>query len=105
MVAGVDGVREGNVVAFSRPGSCGDELVVVIEARTKDFRKLVAEVEDAVHNAVFTKPADVVWLRPGSLPKTSSGKLKRHEVKQLYLRTGLELERLHHLPEADPLPG
>ena len=105
MVAGVDGVREGNVVAFSRPGAAGDELVVVVEARTRDFGKLLADVEDAVHNAVFTKPADVVWLRPGSLPKTSSGKLKRYEVKQLYLRTGFELERLRHVPDGDTLPG
>jgi fatty-acyl-CoA synthase len=102
MVAGVDGVREGNVVAFSRPGASGEELVVIVEARAKDFNRLVADVEDAVHNAVFTKPADVVWLSPGSLPKTSSGKLKRHEIKQQYLRTGLEAERLHldqHLAE------
>jgi fatty-acyl-CoA synthase len=93
-VAEVDGVREGSVVAFSRPGASGEELVVIVEARAKDFNRLVADVEDAVHNAVFTKPADVVWLRPGSLPKTSSGKLKRHEIKQQYLRTRFEAERL-----------
>jgi fatty-acyl-CoA synthase len=94
MVASVDGVREGNVVAFSRPGAAGEELVVVVEARVKDFTRFAADVDDAVHNAVFTKPADVVWLPPGSLPKTSSGKLKRHEIKQQYLRTGLEAQRL-----------
>lgn len=104
MVGAVNGVREGNVVAFSRSGASGDELVVVVEARTTDFRRLVADIEDAVHNAVFTKPAEVLWLRPGSLPKTSSGKLKRHEIKQQYLRTGLQAERLRHYPEeGDPV--
>lgn len=98
MVSAVDGVREGNVVAFSRPGASGEEeLVVIVEARSADFQRLVADVEDAVHSAVFTKPADVVWLRPGSLPKTSSGKLKRHAIKQQYLQTGLETERLRQL--------
>jgi fatty-acyl-CoA synthase len=99
MVSGVEGVREGNVVAFSRPGASGEEeLVVIVEARSSNFHRLVADIEDAVHNAVFTKPADVVWLLPGSLPKTSSGKLKRHEIKQQYLRTGLESERLGQGP-------
>ena len=93
-MAEIEGVREGNVAAFSHPGPSGEELIVVVEARSRDFGRLAAEVEDAIHGAVFTKPAEIVWLRPGSLPKTSSGKLKRQELKQRYLRTRLAQERL-----------
>jgi fatty-acyl-CoA synthase len=102
-VAAVDGVREGNVAAFSLPGEGGEELIIVVEARAKDLSRLIGDIEDAVHSIVFARPAEVVCLRPGSLPKTSSGKLKRHEIRNRYLRTRLDEERLGS-SDASPEP-
>ena len=86
----VEGVRKGCVVAFSRPGQNGsEELVLVVEVRGANTWKLISEIGDAVQKAIFFKPADVICLKPGSLPRTSSGKLKRHQVRRQYLSSGL----------------
>jgi fatty-acyl-CoA synthase len=82
----VEGVKKGSVAAFSRPGRRGEELVVVVEARSNDTAGMISAIENAVQRAILTKPADVVCIKPGSLPRTSSGKLKRHQVRQQYLR-------------------
>lgn len=77
----VRGVRPGGVVAFGVPGAVGDRLVVAVEART-DLRPAVAE---AVAGAVGMTPAEVVLLRPGGCPRTSSGKPRRIEARRRYL--------------------
>ena len=79
--ATIDGVRAGNVIAFGvegKPGQGG--VVVVAESRTDDpelTRKFVAE---RVREAVGVPAKDIVLVAPGSLPKTSSGKLQRVAV-------------------------
>ena len=83
-------VREAKVAAFSRPGPETEELVIVLETHATDLEALRVRVEDAIQSAIFVKPADVVFVKPGSLPKTSSGKLKRHRVRQQYIDKCLE---------------
>ena len=75
-VAAVDGVRPGNVAAFVADGPEEGRLVVVAEIRpgAGDVRHAVA---DRVRRAVGVDPVDVVLVAPGTLPKTSSGKLQR----------------------------
>lgn len=90
----VPAVKKGSVAAFSRPGRSGEELVLVAEARACDTEHITAEIEAAVQQAIFTKPAEIVCVKPGSLPRTSSGKLKRHQVREQYLR---------HAPRLQPL--
>ena len=102
-VAEVDGVRDGSAVAFSRPGDFGEELVVVVETRARDLERLVSDIQLAVQASVFVRPADVVCLPSGSLPKTSSGKLKRYQVRQHYMRT--ELRELRLGPHGRSLAG
>ena len=41
-VAEVDGVRKGNVVAFSVPGEVGEKLVVVLETRAERHPRAIA---------------------------------------------------------------
>jgi len=36
-------------------------------------------------------PRDVMLVKPGTLPKTSSGKLQRSRARELYLADELEL--------------
>jgi fatty-acyl-CoA synthase len=90
--ASVDGVRKGNVVAFSRPGAHSEELVVALETRESDHAGLSAAVKQAVQRELSLSVAEVVCLTPGTLPKTSSGKLQRAKTRQQYLRGGVGVE-------------
>ena len=84
--AEVEGVRKGNVVAFSRPGESSEELVVVCETRDSEAaERITAEVRNVVQRELSLAVSDVVLLPSGSLPKTSSGKLQRRKTRQQYL--------------------
>jgi fatty-acyl-CoA synthase len=91
-IANVDGVRAGNVIAFGTVGRRGKEaLVVVAEARDTDDHSSVRDaVADRVRAVVGLTPEDVVLVRPGTLPKTSSGKLQRTLCRDRYLGEALE---------------
>ena len=86
VVWGVPEVRTGNVIAFGVPGEDGEELVVALETRaTNGNRSAVAcAVRSRVSEATGLVARDIVVLGPGSLPKTSSGKLQRRKTAQLY---------------------
>lgn len=93
VVAEVDGVRMGNVIAFSRPADNTEELVVVAETRSGvDTEKLVGEVRTRVRENFQMNPADVVLLPAGALPKTTSGKLQRQKARVHYLEGKLGRE-------------
>src|SRR5262249_49646763 len=89
----VPGVRRGNVVAFSRPGRNTEELVVVAEARGEDGAALVRAIRTRLNDELQLAAADVRVVAPGSLPKTSSGKLQRNRARQLYLDGGFAPEQ------------
>ena len=83
--AAVEGVRAGNVIAFGIDGRRGKEgIVVVAETRTDDPGPLHDAVIDRVCDAVGIPPLEVVFVTPGTLPKTSSGKLQRSACKGQY---------------------
>lgn len=82
----VRGVREGGVVAVDvgagataamRPG-----LAITAEFRGPDEDAARGEVVQRVASECGVVPTDVVFVAPGSLPRTSSGKLRRLEVKK-----------------------
>jgi long-chain-fatty-acid--[acyl-carrier-protein] ligase len=83
VAAEIRGVREGAVVAvgtnddITRPG-----LVITAEFRGPDEAGARSELVAKVASECGIVPADVVFVRPGSLPRTSSGKLRRLEVKR-----------------------
>ena len=86
----VDGVRAGNVIAFGVDDAQGKEgLVVVLESKSDDLPEVRRSVAERVRNAVGLPAKDIVLVLPGSLPKTSSGKLQRSLCKLRYL--GAEL--------------
>jgi fatty-acyl-CoA synthase len=90
-VADVSGVRAGNVIAFGTEGKRGREsLVVVAESKGVELGAIRAAVKSAVYDAVGIPPEDVVLVRPGSLPKTSSGKLQRALCRARYFDAELE---------------
>jgi fatty-acyl-CoA synthase len=84
-VAEVPGIRKGNVVAFSRPGTATEELVVVAEAKEADPAALIQAVKLRVQESLLLNVIDVALVGPGQLPKTSSGKLQRRRTREQYL--------------------
>jgi acyl-coenzyme A synthetase/AMP-(fatty) acid ligase len=60
-------------------------VVVVVETRHPDPARLQAEIVAIVNDDLQLAVADVVLVAPGSLPKTSSGKLQRRKTRELYL--------------------
>ncbi len=92
VTAAVPGVRKGCVVAFgARDAANGTErLVVVAESRDRSLDvaardALAREVTARVDESLGLPPDAVELVPPGSIPKTSSGKLRRNETKRLYL--------------------
>jgi len=83
----VAGVRKGCVVAFGiTDDAAGTErLVVVAEVREKDRERIARAITDEVTSALGLPPDVVELLPPQSIPKTSSGKLRREETRKLYL--------------------
>lgn len=85
-VGDLQGVRAGNVIAFGTPGKRGREsLVVIAETKAAEHAQIRDAIRAAVYDSVGLPPADIVLVEPGTLPKTSSGKLQRSLCKQRYL--------------------
>jgi len=88
----VNGVRSGCVVAFgvSDEASGTERLVVAAEARDATQRDRVAREITQQISKVMGLPPDVVEILPmHSIPKTSSGKLRRSETRKMYLESKL----------------
>jgi fatty-acyl-CoA synthase len=84
----VDGVRAGNAIAVRWTTAGGREsFVVACESRQADDSDAVAriaqQVRSAVTAAIGVRPAQVLVLPVGSIPKTPSGKLKRSAAREL----------------------
>jgi fatty-acyl-CoA synthase len=89
---GLDGVRAGNVIAFGVDGYKGKETVIVVaEVRTDDLGSVSHEIHHRTLEVCGLPPRDVMLVKPGTLPKTSSGKLQRAKCRELYLAEELEL--------------
>jgi acyl-CoA synthetase (AMP-forming)/AMP-acid ligase II len=95
-VAAVDGVRAGCAVAVSwmPEGDVGERLLLLVEARRgvpgAAFAEIAAECAAAVRASAGLDPDRVEVLEPGTLPRTSSGKLRRHEALRRWLEGELD---------------
>ncbi len=85
-----DGVRAGNAVAVrlaAGEAQHRESFAVVVESRKAGDpdaeRGIGKDVTSRVVSAVGVRPARVVVLAPGSLPKTPSGKLRRAATAEL----------------------
>jgi fatty-acyl-CoA synthase len=91
-VGALDGIRAGNVIAFGVEGGRGREaLVVVAETKTDELDPLRRQVAERVREVVGVPAKDIVLVAPGTLPKTSSGKLQRSLCKRRYVEGHLAL--------------
>jgi acyl-CoA synthetase (AMP-forming)/AMP-acid ligase II len=84
----VAGIRSGCAVAVGfDPDDAGEELLLLAERTGRPGED--AAVEEAARRAVLertgVRPHAVVLLPPGTLPRTSSGKMRRGEALRRYL--------------------
>jgi acyl-CoA synthetase (AMP-forming)/AMP-acid ligase II len=87
-LAGVPGLRPGCAVALGLPGDDGAERMVILAERAPRRPGADAAGEDALAGAIRRAvrersgiaPDEVRVLAPGTLPRTSSGKLRRGEA-------------------------
>jgi acyl-CoA synthetase (AMP-forming)/AMP-acid ligase II len=84
----VEGVRTGCAAAVSFMPEDGERelLLVMVEARRgvpeREYLQVAEKVSQAVLAATGLDPDCVEVLEPGALPRTSSGKIRRHEALQ-----------------------
>jgi fatty-acyl-CoA synthase len=85
----VPGVRLGNVMAFSLPDT--ERMVVVAEATVRDdaAQGLARRVRESLTETLSYTPHEVVLVKPGTLPKTTSGKRQRQKCRALYQERSL----------------
>ena len=88
-VGGIDGVRKGCVAVFaaSDPTAGTERLVVVAETREEDAerkREIVEAITRAAAALIGAGPDEVVLAPPHSVLKTSSGKIRRVAVRELF---------------------
>ncbi len=91
----VDGVRAGRSVAFGvTDRDLGTESLVllaeVLPRSAQDLEALAGELRIAVAEQIGLAPSAVCLLKPGSLPRTSSGKLMRRDARDRYLSGALD---------------
>jgi len=96
-------LRQGCGAAFSVEVAGEERLVVVQEVQRQhldaDFSAVVTVIRQAVAAHHELQVYEVVLLKPGGVPKTSSGKLQRRACRADYLDGNLEKVIVHYALE------
>jgi fatty-acyl-CoA synthase len=87
----VPGVRAGRSVAFSSPGQEGRATLVVEPSRGTEPAAIPGAVREAAHRSVGTLPLEVLVVRPGTVQKTTSGKLRRAAAREALVQDQLSI--------------
>ena len=94
-VGQIEGIRKGCVVAFAsgdaRTGT--ERLVVMAETRRTDeteLQRLRDEISRSSIALLEMPPDEIVLVPPRTVPKTSSGKIRRSAARTLYESGGME---------------
>jgi natural product biosynthesis luciferase-like monooxygenase protein/amino acid adenylation domain-containing protein/non-ribosomal peptide synthase protein (TIGR01720 family) len=89
-----DALRIGCGAAFSIDVDGGEQLVIVYELDRTHRRKPVKEILDRIRQTVAESfelsVFEIILVDPGKIPKTSSGKVQRGQVRQQYLAGHLQ---------------
>ncbi|MCX7338760.1 MAG: fatty acyl-AMP ligase [Alphaproteobacteria bacterium] len=71
--------------AFSIREAYKEQLVIIQEVDAfMDFNLVIEQIHAAVHKNYGISPNAIVLIRKGKLPRTSSGKIKRHACRVLF---------------------
>jgi 1-acyl-sn-glycerol-3-phosphate acyltransferase len=94
-VGSLAGIRRGRVAVFGATavGAVTEQLVVLAETRRTDPATRAAlrdRIVEVTADLLGVPPDDVVLARPGTVLKTSSGKIRRAASRDAYLRGELD---------------
>lgn len=81
-------VREGKIAAFEIQHSEGSELTVALETRksaTDNLDSVATGIAADVRKGCGVSPSRILFFARNSLPRTSSGKIRRPVIRQQYL--------------------
>ncbi len=87
-------IRKGNAISFSVCDSTSTEQLIIIaetKEKAKHYASITKELKGAIRGQIGLVPEEVLLVPPGTLPKTSSGKLQRTQARRLYLEGSLPL--------------
>ncbi len=91
IVSRIDGIRDGQCVAFSRFDDAGAEIAVVVAESRRNTAGLAAAIVSAVRGELGLTITETHFIKRGTLAKTSSGKVRRRECKRRLEERELEL--------------
>jgi acyl-CoA synthetase (AMP-forming)/AMP-acid ligase II len=92
VIAATEGVIRGGSVAFGLHDAVDPQVIVVAETRMRQGSELDAlarRIRERCHAAFLFGPDEVCLVPVGGIPRTTSGKVRRHECRQLYLSASL----------------
>jgi acyl-CoA synthetase (AMP-forming)/AMP-acid ligase II len=88
----IDGIRSGSCVLVDVHDETGARLVLVAEPNgPRDFDDLSRRCMDAAVEASGVSVHECVMVRPGTLPKTPSGKIQRFRCREQAIAGGLQV--------------
>ncbi len=95
----IDGVKPGCSAAFAVTINDTEAVVIVTELergegralKPEDATTLFAKIRENIASICEIGPAEIIVLRSGAIPRTSSGKVRRAECRRLYLDNRLEV--------------
>ncbi|PWB70825.1 MAG: hypothetical protein C3F15_13440 [Holophagae bacterium] len=103
-VTGGGGLLRSAAFSVAR-GAAGEQAVVVVETadgNPERLAKIGREIRVRIGRTMGLPLADLVFVRRGRIPRTTSGKMQRGELRQHYLNG--TLERLHDGPTDETAP-
>ena len=115
--AGVEAVRKGRVAVFAVQGPRGEGIGAAVEVsrgmqKRVPPRALVEALSAAVSEAVGEPLSAVLLLQPGTLPKTTSGKLQRSACRAAWMERSPDAYAIYEWggfvrggPDAEALPN
>ena len=92
-------ISRGRAAAIALVGESTEKLVVIVEVKkrgmseeevTENLRNIQEQVTSAISNSHGLSVRDVVLVAPGSIPITTSGKVRRATCVQLYQNGGFQ---------------
>ena len=100
-------VRGAPAAAFGVDGPTGEQLVVAQEINRAylnafDREEITAAIQESIVLNHGVRASDVVLVQPRALPRTTSGKLRRPQARDLYLSGKLPVARRAAVTDEDP---
>lgn len=91
IVSSIASIVTHGCAAFSISGKNTESVVVVAEIKRTEIKKIEPlALKERIRNLLYQNfddisVSDIVFIKPNTLPKTSSGKIQRQKCKKMYL--------------------